>query len=244
MTYDPARTVQRNRHAYRSPDHVEHWFWTVGCAPSGAKREGQLADPGKVGVGTVRRTVLHAAFEEFKAAFLKKAAVELTEEVGRAIRRAFRTPIRKDGPSPMEMAVVGWHSKMEWYVLEDDDGVPGDPIRDEPFTHPTSCLIEGLLQSKIFPGEVRPNIIASNAAEFVPELAHLSPSGKDRLLVPYNGNDPAKVAEWWGCFHFGFPRVKLVLMQEPRTKRLIPFDEDDLALVPAEVRAAWEARGG
>lgn len=210
--FDSSRIVQRRRHAYKGPAGLTHRFWTIGLAPATEALSGSLTPISVAGQGTLYRKVLEDAWQEF----CLRQGTPADLEAERILRRLFRSSPRRGVPSPREDALLRWHSKMDWYVCEDGDEGPGALLRDEPFRFPATCLSEGLLQSRIYPQRVRRNLIAGE--------------GEDRALQPYGGRDPSKVAEWWGCFHFGFPRVKLIRMQDPKTKQEITFTEEDLAV--------------
>jgi len=204
--FDLDRVVQCRRHTYQTPSGVVHRYWSVGVAPHGELMTGLLRGRSVVGPGTVRRHVVATAREAHQAEYWAEHGwstrddVPLTamEERFAQARAAFADSPAYGEPSPLDAALARWHARMDWYVCDDADGAVGTPLRPTPFRFPTSCLAEGIVQERVMP-DGQPNLLAGE--------------GKDRQLQPYKGTDPAKVAEWWGCFHFGFPRVVRVRMQ-------------------------------
>lgn len=204
MAFDPDRIVHRRRHDYRDPKGNSHRFWTVGCAPEGEALEGHFAPMSADQPGAGRQGYLRQAFLAFARGFIADSDAE-TIVAAEAARAAWKKPAGRSGMSPAQGAELRFAARLEWYVCANDNGHPGDLLRERSFTFPTSCEAEGLLQDRIYPGD-RPN------------LQQEDPNTDNLLLQPTQSEDPSVVAKWWACFHFGFPRSKNVRMQEPKTK--------------------------
>lgn len=211
--FDRSRIVFCQRHEYTDPDRVKHFFWTVGCAPDGEAMVGLLQSRESLGKGVLSNQIKAEGLRVFAREYRTAKGWGPTDDFDLMQARVFeitaawkRAPA-VGTPSPMQQVMERWFTRMDWYVAEDSDGEPGALLRENPFRFPTSCLMEGLLQERVFPDGM-PNVLKG--------------MGKDRDLMPYHGTNPARVAEWWGCFHYGYPRIKRVRMQLPGTKQQLP----------------------
>lgn len=210
--YGPSRVVHRRRHTYLSPDGVLHLFWTVGCAPPGEAMTGILTPISRAGKGNVLRALSSEAFKLYQQEFWTKMGWSLTdhilmdemEERFTIVRTSWRSPPRVGAPSPRDTVKERFFSRLDWYACHDDGDAPGEPMRAAPFRFPASCLAEGLMTEMIFP-DGHPNIRAGE--------------GKDHLLTPYKGSNPAEVAKWWATYHLGFPRIKRERMRHRHGSR-------------------------
>lgn len=196
--FDSARIVHRRKHIYRDPDSVTHRFWTVGLNPRDDKFFPTIAE---VGPGVTYRKWLADA--------QRRWVIRQRRRVEGGLPTQGWTQKDSTGISPKEAAESRMFIMLEWYVMSDANGEPGEVIArdpEEPVVYPANCYEEGLLTERIFPDGM-PNILIGD-----PE---------DWRLAPSQSNDPAVVARWIGCYHFGFPRRVRVRMQD-RNKRELP----------------------
>lgn len=205
MGFDHARIVQRRRHTYRG-----HTFWTVGCAPADERMEGLLAPMTAVGPGTIRNEVLSRGLIQFYKAFWHKmgwreddgAGPHIQGQRAKLTEKAW-TEAAATGhvQSPRDAVLARWHTRMDWYVCDHDEGTngPGEPLREIPFCYPTHCLAEDIMIGRLFPRDDLPDMLPGQ--------------GRDLALTPTQSSDPADVAMWWGAFYFGHKRTQKVRLR-------------------------------
>lgn len=223
--YSPERVVQRERETYRDPRGNVHRFWVLGLNP--ASGVVKLPTVQEVSPGTVYREWLAEAAQSFHSQFWMRQGWRTSDtltiaEVTRradAVMRAWKSPVAEgDGLTPEQAAIERLYTLLEWYVVADDNGQPGRPIREAPFVYPASCAAEGLYTERI-----NPDGFDNHTLETV----------SIQQLVPYRGQNPATVARWWGAYHFGFPRVRRTKWARPGTKERLP-NTDPHPLIPPD----------
>lgn len=131
MPYDPERVVEFNRVFAGRRQFLGR---LVGCVP-----EGQEHVPWKSSAGVV------GARDRARFELLEKARQAAGDNWG----PGHMEEVDRVWPSVESRAYERWCAALEWYVLSPTDDPKtiereGDPIREEAFTFPASCVREGL----------------------------------------------------------------------------------------------------